>query len=74
VEQLGMPETSAASVYEINRATQSELERIRQDPNLSNDEKVEAVAQTQMDQQQSLEEIMGPDIFQKWLETHTNLQ
>jgi len=35
---------------------------------LSNDEKVEAMAQTQVEQQQSLEQLMGPDAFERWLQ------
>jgi DNA-binding TFAR19-related protein (PDSD5 family) len=56
-------------MYEINRATQAELNRIRNDDALSNDEKVEALAQTQVQQQQALEQIVGPEAFQRWLQT-----
>jgi hypothetical protein len=72
-EQLGVPETLVTSIYEINRATQSELDRIRKDSNLTSDEKVEALSQTQVEQQQSLEQILGPEAFQRWLQTHTSL-
>lgn len=72
-EQLGVPETLAAPIYEINRATQAELDRIHKDSNMSNDEKVEALSQTQVEQQQSLEQILGPEAFQRWLETHTGM-
>jgi hypothetical protein len=72
-EQLGVPEASVMSVYEINRATQAELDRIRKDSNLSDDEKVEALSQTQVEQQQSLQQILGPEAFQRWLQTHTSL-
>ena len=66
-----MPDTSVGPIYEISRATQAELERIRKDTNMSNDEKVEAMSQTQVEQQQSLEQILGPEAFQRWLESHT---
>jgi hypothetical protein len=72
-EQLGVPEASVMSVYEINRATQAELDRIRKDSNMTSDEKVEALSQTQVEQQQSLEQILGPEAFQRWLQTHTSL-
>jgi hypothetical protein len=72
-EQLGVPDTTVTPIYEIYRATQSELDRIRKDTNMSNDEKVEAISQTQVEQQQSLEQILGPDAFQRWLQTHTSL-
>jgi hypothetical protein len=70
-DQLGVPDTSVGPIYEISRATQAELERIRKDTNMSNDEKVEAMSQTQVEQQQSLEQILGPEAFQRWLESHT---
>lgn len=73
-EELGVPDTAATSIYEINHATQAELNRIRSDPNMSNDEKVEAISQTQVEQQQSLQQILGPEAFQRWLQTHTNIQ
>jgi hypothetical protein len=34
---------------------------------MSNDEKVEALAQTQVEEQQSLQQLLGPDAFQRWL-------
>jgi hypothetical protein len=72
-EQLGVPEKSVMSVYEINRATQAELDRIRKDSNMTSDEKVEALSQTQVEQQQSLQQILGPEAFERWLQTHTSL-
>jgi hypothetical protein len=72
-DQLGVPAASVMSIYEINRATQAELNRIRKDSNLSDDEKVEALSQTQVEQQQSLEQILGPEAFGRWLQTHASL-
>jgi hypothetical protein len=72
-DQLGVPDSSAMSIYEINRATQAELDRIRNDPDMTSDEKVEAISQTQVEQQQSLEQILGPDAFARWLQTHTGV-
>jgi hypothetical protein len=68
IEQLGVPATAITPLYDINRATQAELNRIRNDDTLSNDEKVEALAQTQVQQQQSLEQLLGPEAFQRWLQ------
>jgi Asp-tRNA(Asn)/Glu-tRNA(Gln) amidotransferase C subunit len=68
-QQLQVPTSSVMPMYEINRATQAELNRIRNDDALSNDEKVEALAQTQVQQQQALEQIVGPEAFQRWLQT-----
>jgi hypothetical protein len=72
--QLGVPDASIMSIYEINRATQAELDRIRKDTNLSDDEKVEALSQTQVEQQQSFQQILGPEAFDRWLQTHTTLR
>jgi DNA-binding TFAR19-related protein (PDSD5 family) len=58
------------SIYEINRATQAELSRIRKDTNMTSDEKVEAMSQTQVEQQQSLAQILGPEAFQHWLQSN----
>jgi hypothetical protein len=55
-------------IYQINRATQAEMDSIRNDDTLSNDEKVEALSQTQVEQQQSLQQLLGPDAFQRWLQ------
>jgi hypothetical protein len=67
-QQLSLPQSVVQPIYEINRATEAELDRIRNDDTLSNDEKVEAIAQTQVQQQQSLQQLMGPDAFQRWLQ------
>jgi len=67
VQQVGAPASAITPLYEINRATEAELSRIRNDSTLSNDEKVEALAQTQVQQQQSVEQLLGPDTFQRWL-------
>jgi hypothetical protein len=67
-QQLSLPAAVVLPIYQINRATQAEMDRIRNDDTLSNDEKVEALAQTQVQEQQSLQQLLGPDAFQKWLQ------
>jgi hypothetical protein len=73
-EQLGVPETSVTPMYEINRATQAELNRIHKDTNMTSDEKVEAISQARVEQQQSLAQILGAEAFDRWLQTHTGVQ
>jgi hypothetical protein len=68
-QQLNVPASAVLPIYQINRATQAELNRIRNDDSLSNDEKVTALSQAQVEQQQSLEQILGPEAFQRWLQT-----
>jgi hypothetical protein len=67
-QQLSLPASDVLPIYQINRATQAEMDRIRNDDTMSNDEKVEALAQTQVQEQQSLQQLMGPDAFQRWLQ------
>jgi hypothetical protein len=67
-QQLSLPASVVLPIYQINRATQAEMDRIRKDDTLSNDEKVEALAQTQVQEQQSLQQLLGPDAFQRWLQ------
>ncbi len=68
VQELDAPASAVTPLYEINRATQAEMNRIRNDDTLSNDEKVEALAQTQVQQQQSIQQLLGPEAFQRWLQ------
>jgi len=67
-DQLNLPGSVVLPMYQINRATQAEMDRIRKDDTLSNDEKVEALAQTQMQAQQTLEQLLGPEAFERWLQ------
>jgi hypothetical protein len=69
VDQLGAPAKDVEPFYQINRATQAELDRIRNDPSLTDDEKLEALSQAQLDQEQSLQQLLGSDLFDKWLQT-----
>jgi hypothetical protein len=68
VQQLNLPANVLQPIYQINIATQAEMDRIRNDDTLSNDEKVEALAQTQVQEQQSLQQLLGPDAFLRWLQ------
>lgn len=68
-ERLGAPAESIIPIYQINRLTQSELERIRSDDTMTNEEKVEALAAAQVEQRKSLEKILGPEAFQRWLDS-----
>jgi hypothetical protein len=66
--QLNLPAGVVLPIYQIDRATQTEMDRIRNDDTLSNDEKVAALAQTQVQQEQTLEQLLGPDAFERWLQ------
>jgi hypothetical protein len=70
-EKLGVPTETIIPIYQINRLTQGELDRIRSDDTMTNEEKVEALAAAQVEQQKSLEKVLGADAFQRWLDSHT---
>jgi hypothetical protein len=68
-QQLAIPAASVMPMYEINRATQAELARISKDDTLSSDEKVQALAQARVEQQQALEQLLGADAFDQYLQS-----
>ena len=70
-QQTGVPAQNIAKLYEINRATQAELDRIRKDATLSPDEKIDALATTRTEQQKAIQQLLGPEAFQRWLQTQT---
>lgn len=67
-EQMGAPAELVLPIYQINQLTESERQRIRNDPSLTDDEKIDAIASTQAEQQKSLEKILGPEILQRYLQ------
>jgi hypothetical protein len=68
-QQAGLSAQAQTKLYEINRATQTELERIRNDATLSADDKITALATTRTEQQKAIQELLGPEAFQRWLQT-----
>jgi hypothetical protein len=69
--QSGVPAQAVMPLYEINRATQTELNRIRADPTLADEDKIDALANTRAEAQKSIEQLIGPQAFQRWLQTQT---
>ncbi len=67
-EQMGASAELVLPIYQINQLTESERQRIRNDTTLSNDEKVDAIASAQAEQQKSLEKILGPEVLQRYLQ------
>ncbi len=68
-QQTGLSAQNTTKLYEINSATQTELDRIRNDTTLSPDEKIDALAETRAEQQKAIEELLGPEAFERWLQT-----
>jgi hypothetical protein len=69
IQQLDAPASSITPFYEINRATQAEMSRIQNDDTLTVGEKAEAIDETHAQQQQSLEQLLGAEVFQRWLKS-----
>jgi hypothetical protein len=69
VQQTGLPERALKPLYEINRATQAELNRIRNDPTLANGEKISALEATRVEEEKSIEQLIGSEAFKRWLQT-----
>jgi hypothetical protein len=67
-QQLSLPASMVLPMYQINRATEAEMDRIRKDDTLSSDDKIEALGQTQVQAQQTLQQLLGPDAFERWLQ------
>ncbi|MGV3772300.1 MAG: hypothetical protein ACO1QB_05320 [Verrucomicrobiales bacterium] len=61
VEQQGAPPEKALPIYEINLATQAELERIQNDGALSEVERIHAMQAVQAQQQQSIKQVLGSE-------------
>jgi hypothetical protein len=67
--QSGIPADKISRLYEINRLTDKELDSIRNDATLSNDEKIDALTSTRAEQQQAIQELIGTNAFKAWLKT-----
>jgi hypothetical protein len=71
-EQIGAPAQLVLPIYQINQLTEAERRRISADPTLSNEEKIDAIAAAQAEQQKSLEKILGPEFMKQYLQTTNN--
>lgn len=71
-EQIGAPAELVLPIYQINQLTEAERQRISNDPTLTPEEKIDAIAAAQAEQQKSLEQILGPQYLQRYLQGRTN--
>jgi hypothetical protein len=69
-EQYGAPPALIMPIYQINQLTESERQRIRSDNNLTSDEKIDALASVQAEQEKSLQKILTPEILQRYKATN----
>ncbi len=68
-EQVGAPAELVLPIYQINRLTETERQRIAKDNSLSAQEKIDALAAAQVEQRKSLEKILGPEVLLRFLQT-----
>ncbi len=73
-QQVGASAAMVLPIYQINQVTEAERQRIREDTTLTNEEKIDALAAAQAEQQKSLEKILGPEALQQFLQGANNLQ
>lgn len=67
VESLGGEAEKVLPLYEIDRLSREEMDRIRSDDSMTLEERVEALAEAQVEQQKSIQKILGDKAFEKWL-------
>lgn len=64
-EQMGAPPELVVPIYQISQLTEAEQQRIRNDSTLSTEEKIDALAAAQAEQQKSLEKILGREFLRR---------
>jgi len=70
-QQAGISAANAAKLYEINRVTEAELNRIRNDATLSSDDKITALDNVRLEEQEAVQQLLGPEAYKKWLKTRS---
>lgn len=65
-DKIGATPETMFSIYEINQETRAEEQRIREDVSLSPEQRIEALALTQAEQQKALQGLLGPEGFERW--------
>ncbi len=70
-QERGAPAALLMPIYEINQLTEAERQRIRNDATLSADEKVDALAAAQAEQEKSLQKILAPEVLQRYQKTNS---
>lgn len=67
-ERIGTTPEVMLGMYEITQVTEAERQRIRSDTTLTPEQKIQALAEVQADQQTSLRELLGDQGFERWLD------
>jgi hypothetical protein len=71
VKQAAIPAQYLTKLYQVNLATQAELDRIRADTTLAADDKIAALSAARAEQQKAVQQLVGAEAFQRWLQTQT---
>ena len=66
LEQMGAPAQSALSVYQVNRISEQEVQRISDDDTLTTEQQAAALRTVRETQLQSLQGILGPEAYQRY--------
>ncbi|MFN7141464.1 MAG: hypothetical protein ACK4UN_19215 [Limisphaerales bacterium] len=64
--QLGATPETVFSIYEITQEALEEQQRIQADPSLTAEERIDALASVQAEQQKALQSLLGWDGFRRW--------
>ena len=70
-QQAGTPADKILPLYEISRATEQERQRIRNDANLSDEQKEQALEIVQAAQRNSWRKLLGDAFYQRYLQETT---
>ena len=71
-EQRGAPPELVMPIYQISQLADAERQRIRNDTTLTADEKVDALASAQAEQEKSLQKILAPEVLQRYQKTNSS--
>lgn len=71
VEERNAPPALLMPIYQINQLTEAERQRIRNDSALTDEQKVDALASTQAEQEKSLQKLLSSEIVQRYRPTNS---
>ncbi len=69
-EKINVPAETALPMYEVNRASEAERERIRKNATLTTEEREEALAAVQKEQDKSLRQLLGEEAYQRYVKNN----
>ncbi|HOW67366.1 MAG TPA: hypothetical protein P5055_05455 [Candidatus Paceibacterota bacterium] len=70
-EQLGVPQDAVIPLYQVNKARETERERIRNDVTLTLEEQTEALRVLQKEHDQVLQALLGAEAYRRYLDSQS---